>query len=288
MEAIIVGVEESDGAAAALRWAKEEAELHGARLTAVLCWGFLDQHRGPGVAAEFDPAYTEADAAAALDAIVVAAVGRERSMSIGRRTVIDLPANGLLAVAADADLLAVGARGLNRFREAALGSVSQRCVSHATIPVAIVRLPAQSGSRRRVVVGIDGSEPSRRALIWAVVEGRRRRAIVEAVHAWHMPVAGSLYVPVEDPAAVRARQAAADLIANMVASVDTEGLPEPVVQTAANGSGGWALVDAAAGADLVVVGSRGLGGFKGLLLGSVSYQVTHHAPCPVVVIPHVD
>jgi nucleotide-binding universal stress UspA family protein len=154
------------------------------------------------------------------------------------------------------------------------------------MPVAIVRRLASPGPRHRVVVGVDDSETSRRALIWAIDEGRRRQAAVEAVHAWQAPAAAGLYVPVGDPLAQQARRAALDLVATMVASVDTAGLPEPVIQTVPCGTGGAALVDAGAAADLVVVGSRGLGGFRGLLLGSVSYQVIHHAPCPIVVIPH--
>ena len=77
------------------------------------------------------------------------------------------------------------------------------------------------------------------------------------------------------------------LLATVVDSVDTSGLLAPVVQTTVCGGGGAVLVDRADGADLVVVGSRGLGGFKGLLLGSVGHQVSHHAPCPVIVIPHL-
>ena len=156
------------------------------------------------------------------------------------------------------------------------------------MPVAIVRVVAPAAGE----VGSWSASMGRRrlvaALIWAVAEGRRRQAAVEAVHAWPVPTAGDLYVPVGDPAAQKVRQAAEELLATVVLEVNTEGLPEPVVRDGVCGSGGWALVDAGADADLVVVGSRGLGGFKGLLLGSVSHQVTHHAPCPVVVIPHVE
>ena len=257
--------------------------MHGARVTAALCWGFLDQHRRPGVPQDFDPDYGEADACEALEAYVIAAVGSERAPSIRRRTINDLPASGLLGLAVDADLLVVGATGLGRFREVLLGSVSERCLSHAPIPVAVVRqlIAPRSGARPRVVVGVDGSKTSRQALLWAVEEGRRRHAAVEAVHAWIVPHTGDLYLP----AAATHEQAARDLLAEVVASVDGDGLPGPVVQTAVCGSGGAVLVDAAAGADLVVVGSRGRGGFKGLLLGSVGHQVAHHAPCPVIVIP---
>jgi nucleotide-binding universal stress UspA family protein len=266
-----------------------EAALHGAELTAVLCWGYLDQHHGPGGPKPFDPEYSNADAARALDATVVAAVGEQAAPSVVRRVVNDLPAPGLLDVAGGADLLVVGARGLGRFRELLVGSVSHRCVVHAQVPVAVIRpLDGTPRAAPRVVVGVDGSETSRRALQWAVREARLRNATVEAVHAWSMPNVGELYVPVSDGAVTNMERASAELLAEAVSTVDAEGLPGPIVQTVMCGSGGAVLIDAAAEADLVVVGSRGLGGFKGLLLGSVGHQVTHHAACPVVVIPHVE
>jgi nucleotide-binding universal stress UspA family protein len=70
-----------------------------------------------------------------------------------------------------------------------------------------------------------------------------------------------------------------------VCRVDITGLPTPVRRIVTGGSAAWAILEVSKGADLVVVGSRGLGGFKGLVLGSVSHQVATHAPCPVVVIP---
>ena len=289
MDTIVVGVDESTGAAGALRWAVEEAALHGAAVTAVLCWGYLDQHRGPGQPHDFDPAYTEAAAEQALEDIVDDAVGADAAASIERRTVNDLPAQGLLGLARDADLLVVGARGLNRFKEILLGSVSQHCLAHAEVPVAVIRSAESSvrGGRQRVVVGVDGSDTSRQALLWALEEGRRRQAIVEAVHAWNAPFTGGPDVPTSDRVTIAVEQAAGELLASLVDSVDTTGLPEPIVQTTACGGGGAVLVERAEGADLAVVGSRGLGGFKGLLLGSVGHQVAHHAPCPVIVIPHV-
>jgi nucleotide-binding universal stress UspA family protein len=150
--------------------------------------------------------------------------------------------------------------------------------------VAIVRTPGPSRQLEhdRVVVGIDGSDTSQRALEWALVEARLRQAAVEVVHAWHPPL---LRAPVlEDPYGPF-EELARNVVDAALQRADVSGLPVPV-RTIRPGSGASVLLDAAKEADLVVVGSRGLGGFKGLLLGSVSYQMTHHAPCPVVVIPH--
>ena len=89
MRSIVVGVDESPGAAEALRWAAREGQLHGCPVTAVLCWGYLDQHHGtPG--GPFDPAYSAADARIAVDAIVNVGLG-EASAVIERRTVNDVP-----------------------------------------------------------------------------------------------------------------------------------------------------------------------------------------------------
>jgi nucleotide-binding universal stress UspA family protein len=279
---IVVGVDESAGAAQALRWAVREGELHRWPVTAVLCWGYLEQHHGttPHV---FEPGYAVSDATAALHTIVARVLG-EGAATVECRTVNDLAARGLLEASADASLLVLGARGLGSFRELMLGSVSQQCLHHATIPVAIVRADA-TGPRygpQWIVVGVDGSETSRRALDWALDEGRARNACVEVAHAWNLsphavPALANAYAPVDEDARRTVDQA--------LAQADTTGVTT-VRLVVRQGSGGEVLVRLAEGADLVVVGSRGLGGFKGLLLGSVSHQVTHHAPCPVVVIPH--
>jgi nucleotide-binding universal stress UspA family protein len=139
-----------------------------------------------------------------------------------------------------------------------------------------------------IVVGVDGSESAQRALQWAVEEGRLRRATVEAVHVWELPVlVGTPFgtVPVEVDADVAGAQAALDAV---VDAVDESGLAAPIVRTVTAGSPANRILEIADenGAALIVLGSRGRGGFAELLLGSVSQQVSHHARCPVVIVPH--
>ena len=139
---------------------------------------------------------------------------------------------------------------------------------------------------KRIVVGVDGSDGSMAALAWALEEGRAHGAAVEAVHAWSVPhVAGpmSMYVP-EMPyqefeaAATRILDQAVEKLADQAEGVE-------VTKVVTEGGAGRALCDAAAGADLLVVGSRGYGGVRGLLLGSVSQYCSHHAPCALTVVP---
>ncbi|QGG94719.1 universal stress protein [Actinomarinicola tropica] len=136
----------------------------------------------------------------------------------------------------------------------------------------------------RIVVGVDGSESSVRALEWAVDRASRDGAVVEAVHAWHVPYVASSMGGMPFDVQMLADGARATLD-EVVGRVDASGLPEPVVATLREGAAAPALVEASHDADLVVVGSRGHGGFVGLLLGSVSQQVASHARCPVVIIP---
>lgn len=142
---------------------------------------------------------------------------------------------------------------------------------------------------KKIVVGVDGSATSRAALRWAVDEGRRHGASVTAVHAWHDPYTGSAlpFAPgLLDPTSYQA--VGERLLDSVINEVDVSGLAEPVRRLVVHGSAAQALVEAAEDADLLVVGSRGRGGFAGLLLGSVSQQVIHHAPCPVLVLPPVE
>jgi nucleotide-binding universal stress UspA family protein len=251
-----------------------------------MAWGFLDQHHAT-VGKPFDPAYGESDARAALDAIVAEVVGTARAATVDRKVVCDLPAPALLEASNGVDLLVVGARGLGGFRGVLLGSVSQQCLHHATRPVAVVRDGRHDAreSSSRVVVGIDGSDAARRALEWALEAGRLHQATVEAVHAWALPYNGAelFGLGVFDPGPFEA--AARHIVDQAVESADASGLAAPVTRTVTNGSAAAAILGAAEGADLVVVGSRGLSGFKRMVLGSVSHNIAHLAACPVVVVP---
>jgi nucleotide-binding universal stress UspA family protein len=170
MGRIVVGVDESAGAAAALRWAVREGDVRGWSLTALLAWGFLDQHHA-SVGAPFDPAYGEADALAALDAIVARVVGTARAATVEQKVVCDLAAPALLDASDGADLLVVGARGLGRLRTLLLGSVSQQCLHHATCPVAVVRDTERSGDS----IARMSSASTDRTLLGARSSGHWRR-----------------------------------------------------------------------------------------------------------------
>jgi len=137
----------------------------------------------------------------------------------------------------------------------------------------------------RIVVGVDGSTQSTAALRWAVEEARLRGATVEAWHAWYVGFAADPFaagVLVDEEALEAAARTALD---EVVDRVDAGALAEPVKRVLVRGMAASALLDAARGADLLVVGSRGVGGFAGLLLGSVSQHVISHTGCPVVVVP---
>jgi nucleotide-binding universal stress UspA family protein len=139
-----------------------------------------------------------------------------------------------------------------------------------------------------IVVGVDGSESARAALAWALAEARLRRDVVRVVCAWHVPAAAygapGFVPPVDggldasfERAAGQAMEETLDALADAVEGVEVE-------REIAHGAAAGVLIKAARGADLLVVGSRGRGGFAGLLLGSVSQQSAQHAPCPVVIV----
>lgn len=289
-----MGMDNSPSAATALRWAVREAVLHGWEVTAVLAWSYLDQQKATS-SGTFDPAYGESNARAALDAAVELSVGEEVAGTVKRKAVCDLAAAALLRESQKADLLVVGARGLGGFRSLLLGSVSEQCLHHAACPVAVIRSadpatqsPGETGVEpERILVGIDGSEGAQLALRWALDEARARQAAVEVVYAWRSPVAGLGTAVITLDAATVENDAQFELDRALDAA-DTTGLIAPVERVVMAGPAAQVILHAAKGADLVVLGSRGLGGFKGLLLGSVSHQVARHAPCPVVVVPGAD
>jgi nucleotide-binding universal stress UspA family protein len=141
-----------------------------------------------------------------------------------------------------------------------------------------------------IVVGVDGSETSRAALRFAHEEATLRDATLRAVHAWQFSYPGAwgfegAYAgPAFDLDSVR--KAAEAALEGIVAEVIPEASEVEIEQRTVEGAAGDVLVDESKDAELLIVGSRGLGGFAGLVLGSVSQQCAHQATCPVVVIPH--
>lgn len=142
-----------------------------------------------------------------------------------------------------------------------------------------------------IVVGVDGSEASVRALDWAAAEARLRDAPLAIVLAWQWPTgfyADAGWAGVTPELESDLRQSAEERLDEACSAADAalDGLS--VRREVVEGAAAQVLLDAAKDADLLVVGTRGRGGFAGLLLGSVSQQCAHHSPCPLVVVPHAN
>ena len=135
--------------------------------------------------------------------------------------------------------------------------------------------------QHRIVVGVDGSVPSKAALAWALGQARLTGAAVEAVIAWEFPSITHYPVLVSD---VDWEDVAAWALSDAVAEVAAGAQQVKIATKVRRGNAAEMLLEEAAGADLLVVGSRGHGGFVEALLGSTSQHCVHHATCPVVVI----
>lgn len=283
---IVVGVDGSEAAADALGWAAREAAITGRNVRAVHAWRYpaLSYVHGlvpPPVFAKED---FEDEARAILDA-ALSTLDQDAAASIEPVVVEGGAADVLVDHSRGADLLVVGHRGRGGFLALLLGSVALQCAQHAECPVVVVR-PGPHGvaaeRRHRIVVGVDGSEPARRALLWAADEAKHRRATLEIVHCWH-PRMG---LPV-GPAVSTTDRASLEAAAHGVVAAATRAVEGRLPHTESilvDAPAASTLLGASAGADLVVVGTRGHGGFPGLLLGSVSTQVLHHAQCPAAIV----
>lgn len=139
---------------------------------------------------------------------------------------------------------------------------------------------------KKIVVGIDGSPASLKAVLWAAHEAKLRNSEIEILHSWSMPFVVDpmammpMMFPVEEMVTSANKIVAA--ATEIVAGIDPK---IRVVTRVERGAASEHLITAGKLADLLVVGSRGHGGFAGLLLGSVAQQVANHAPCPVVIVP---
>lgn len=138
-------------------------------------------------------------------------------------------------------------------------------------------------SHKKIVVGVDGSENSLRALRWALNEAQLRGDTVEVVHGWHFPYIADPTGMVPYPATALDECGTA-IVAEALKTVAAETAGITVTTRIEQGAGASPIIEASRNADLVVIGRRGHGGFLTLVMGSVAQQVAAHAHCPVVVV----
>jgi nucleotide-binding universal stress UspA family protein len=193
-------------------------------------------------------------------------------------------AEHLVRIADDAGLLVVGSRGRGAVRSAVLGSVALHCSTQARCPVVVVRPAPETTSPSRVVVGVDGSAASRLAVVRAAEAAEEVGAELEAVAAFAAPNYWSdLYVVLTESIA-ELRNAARRRAETEVTQVLGEEPRVRVSVVTVEGPAGDALVQQAAGAALLVVGSRSRSRLPGMVLGSAALHCVVHAACPVMVV----
>ncbi|HEY6747863.1 MAG TPA: universal stress protein [Mycobacteriales bacterium] len=287
---IVVGVDGSQGSHAAVQWAAEEAARRDRPLRVVHATVPTHLPTMRSVAVATTTEWKQQAEKVAADG-AVAARRLHPTLTVERKVHLNQnPAQALADEAESAELLVLGARGSGGFARLRLGSTAVQLLELASGPVVIVREPGADvmpgPAAGQVVVGVDGSELSRRAVRFGLGEAAQRGTGLTAVHAWTAPwhpalrsfeASGGVDWSFLEP------QAAA-ILSESVAGAREEFSEVEVTERLVNDQPGDALLDASRGAELLVVGSRGLGGLTGLVLGSVSHGAVHQAHCSVAVV----
>ncbi|KQZ91162.1 hypothetical protein ASD62_14165 [Phycicoccus sp. Root563] len=287
---ILVGYDGTPGSEVALDWAAATSRRQGSQLTVLHCVEMGAVPIVPIMSVAALPSEVRDDAQATLDRGVQRAQAVTTPSLVTGVLVLGTAAAELVSASKDADVVVVGSRGRGRIASGLLGSASYAVAAHALCPVVVVRgeTTVQPDPDHPVVVGVDDSEASHRAVNAAallaatadatlrlVTVGRLRSpegwAYVEDSKAGteHSHAVREHAIPILEGARERALERHPGL------EIETEVL---------FGESGHVLADLGAHAGLIVVGSRGRGGFAGLLLGSVSHTVIHEASCPVMVV----
>ncbi len=289
----VVGVDGSEAARTALRWAVAHAPGRATSLRVLSAWQapvFTPAVYGGPVGIPVDLDHFEQTAQAEIEQ--VAADVRDQLA----HDEIDLPVDGvsvqggassaLLDASAQAALLVVGTRGRGGFSRLLLGSTSSQCATHAEVPTVVVHDGWEGDPLRTTLVGLDGSPNSLTALDWAL-RFAEPGSTVEVMWVWDTtPLAvgaDEFFFPDAGEAAERRFH---HLIDNTLARCDTSGVT--VERAFRRGRPREDLAMAAEEADLVVVGARGHGAVGAALLGSVSSWLLHRLQRPLVVVPHAD
>ncbi len=270
---IVAGYDGSQGSDQALRWAVEETRAQGCILTVCLAWT-------PHYLAMPDDPAVYALAQNRGEHVLAAGVSYARS-ALGAESVVPLLAHGspveaLCEQSASAQMVVLGVRGHGGIAGLALGSVPWQVAGHAQGPVVIVRARWRRTNQPLgpVVAGTDGSARSEGVIRFAFREAELRRVPVLAVCA------------LADAPATFGEVGRIEADFDRVLKQHEKEYPElTVLRQVSAGSPRSALLEAAVGAQLLVIGSRGRGGLENMSLGSVAHALLHHAPCPVAVVP---
>lgn len=287
---IVVAVDGSDAGAAAVAWAANAAAKRSAPLKLVTAYTMPQFMYADGMIPPqelYDQLEDEAMEKINDAREIVKGFDEsiEVSYYIGEATPIDL----LLQLSEDADIVVMGSRGLGGLSGLVLGSVSSAVVSHAACPVVVVRKDNDVTVENKygpVVVGVDGSDISRKALDYAFREADARGATLRAVHSWadaqvQTSLVGLAAVQSQlDAMSAQERKILQDELAPM-----REKYPEVTVEEVVERDRPiQVLKENSDDAQLLVLGSHGRGGFRGMLLGSTSRALLQYAPCPMMVV----
>lgn len=281
---VVVGIDGTVASRRALDWAIAEVRARPRPLHLLYAcgWALLELPMGPD--GYRLPMGSGGDVHAMAEKILAEAAGVVGpATGVSTEISTDLPGRALLTASRTASTVVVGSRGAGGFGGLLLGSVAEQVAAHGRCPVVVVRPAPDPGGP--VVVGVDGSPASRAALRYAAGQAVARDVVLRAVHVWRWPVPagpGDMLPPVYDPAVLAAEEQR--VLAEAVAGLAVDMPDLRVERRLVRGRAAPALLAAAGDAALTVVGSRGHGGFTGLLLGSVSHQLLHHAAGPVAVV----
>ena len=283
-DTIIAGADGSDRSLLAVRWAAEEAVRRGTILRVVhtLPWLYgtpIDPRIG------VVPKEEIAHGKRILERALSAAREHAAGVAVETELMVGSAAQVLLERARASAMVVVGAHGSGLTARLPIGSTTLQVVSHTAVPAVVVGA-TEPGSWQEVVVGVDGGGAEAPAVRFAFAEAALREARLRAIHAWTHPSStgpGDMQPLVYDPALVGEEERR---VLERALSAQRNDFPHVEVGCeAVRGRPARILTGASARADLLVVGTRGRGGFAGLLLGSVSHAVLHSAHCPVAVVP---
>jgi nucleotide-binding universal stress UspA family protein len=277
---IVVGVDGSDDASRAVKWAADDAFRRRLPLRIVHV-----VERGPYDIPRFSapewPGTMVMNGRKVLLEAERTARRRQPYVEVSTELIEGSLIRVLREQAAGASEIVLGSRGLGGFTGALLGSVSTHVAGHAPGPVVVIR-PGQEEIHREVVVGVDDSPQCEPALAYAFKQAKLRGCVLRAIHAWQLPV--HAFAPEAVCEMDEIRQAQHQVVKDRLAAWQGKFPEVTVVEDVRSADPVDALTHASARADLVVVGSRGMGLIGSALLGSVSRGVLHHAHCPVAVV----